>query len=439
MTQIICYRSQTAPIGKHPENEPAWVKDSPEGPFITIPPDSASISLWSMISRDVKGIMYHGSGSLWGKPGNKGYVTTNEQTKERMGELHRTIVKPLGPVLKRIPERNPEVALLHSFAASVFAGRGTWGWSSWLYDAHLMLQWANLSPTVIYEEKIQRDGLGDIKVLCMFHCDVIAESTYKKIIEFQNNGGIIIADEYLAPAIMPDIVISSVNRSLEADKGKAELQAVAATIRNSLKGSYAPYSDASNQDIITRVRSYKNADYLFLINDKRTFGDYLGQWKLTMEKGLPNSGSVSLRRNNVKGVYDLVQHKEIKFKAPRKGNFVLPQSFGPAEGRLLLVMNERIGSVKCNLTVGEKAPAKVTATIDVLNDEFFAKPVQALIPIELTFITPSGQVLDGSGPACAVDGHFNYTLETTPQPGLWTVKVTELASGKSTTQKFKLK
>ena len=439
MTQIICYRSQTAPIGKHPANEPAWVKDSPEGPFITIAPDAASISLWSMISRDVKGIMYHGSGSLWGKPGNKGYVTTNEQTKYRMAELHRNIVRPLGPTLKRIPERKPEVALLHSFASSVFAGRGTWGWSGWLYDAHLMLQWANLSPSVIYEEKIQRDGLGDIKVLCMFHCDVITESAYKKIVEFQKKGGIIIADEFLTPAIMPDLVINSINRPSEADKGKAALQAAAATIRNNLKGVYEPFSDASNQDIITRVRTYKNADYLFLINDKRTFGDYLGQWKLTMEKGLPNNGLVSLKRNDVQGVYDLVQHKEIKFKSARKGTFALPQSFGPAEGRLLLVMNERIGSVKCNLTVGEKAPAKVTAIIDVLNDDFSAKPVQALIPIEITFITPTGQVLDGSGPACAVDGHFNYTIDTTPQPGTWTIKVTELASGKSTTQKFKLK
>ena len=268
---------------------------------------------------------------------------------------------------------------------------------------------------------------------------VVLKQGYKKIIEFQNKGGIIIADEFLAPAIMPDIVISSVNRSLQADKGKAELQAVAATIRDSLKSCYQPYSDASNQDIITRVRSYKNADYLFLINDKRTFGDYLGQWKLTMEKGLPNSGVVSLRRKDVKGVYDLVQHKEIKFKANKKAEFTLPQSFAPAEGRLLLVMNERIGSVKCSLTVGEKAPAKVTATIDVLNDDFFAKPVQALIPIDITFTTPSGKVLDGSGAACAVDGHFNYTLETTPEPGLWTVKITELASGKSTTQKFTLK
>ncbi|MBR4673858.1 MAG: hypothetical protein IKP00_05270 [Victivallales bacterium] len=438
MTQIICYRSATAPIGKHPENEPDWVKDSPEGPFITIPPDSASIALWSMISRDVKGIMYHGSGSLWGKPGNKGYVTTNEQTKERMAELHKSIVWPLGPTLKRIPERKPEVAILHSFASSVFAGRGTWGWSSWLYDAHLMLQWANLSPSVIYEEKIQRDGLGGIKVLCMFHCDVLSEAAYKKIIEFQNNGGIIIADEFLTPAIMPDLLITSVNRPPQADKGKAELQAVASTIRSKLKGCYEPYSDASNQDIITRVRTYKNADYLFLINDKRTFGDYLGPWKLTMEKGLPNSGSVTLKRKNVKGVYDLVQHEEIPFSLAQS-NLTLQQSFAPAEGRLLLVLDQKIGSVKCKVTQGGKAPAQVTLAIDILNDAFFAKPVQALIPIDITFTSPSGKVLDGSGAACAVDGHFDYTLETTPEPGLWTVKVTELASGKTSTQNFTLK
>ncbi|MBO4345738.1 MAG: hypothetical protein J5833_08275, partial [Victivallales bacterium] len=81
MTQIICYRSGTAPDNIHPENEPSWVKDSPKGPYISIPPDSLRASVWSIIARPVQGIMFHGAASCWGIPGDKGYVTTNPETK----------------------------------------------------------------------------------------------------------------------------------------------------------------------------------------------------------------------------------------------------------------------------------------------------------------------------------------------------------------------
>ena len=149
MAQIISPRGTVAPVGVHPENEPAWVKDSPEGPYITIPPDSLKEAIWSIIARQVHGIMFHGDGCLWGKPGNKGYVMTNPDTKFMIARLLNDVVKPLGPTLKRIPEREPKVAMLESFAASVFAGRGTWGYNNWQQYTHYMLQWAKLSQAVI--------------------------------------------------------------------------------------------------------------------------------------------------------------------------------------------------------------------------------------------------------------------------------------------------
>ncbi|MBN1443398.1 MAG: LamG domain-containing protein, partial [Planctomycetes bacterium] len=65
MTQIIWYRSQTAP--HLPEDEAAraaWEREIPDAKFITISPDHLREAFWCMISRPVRGIMYHGWGSL---------------------------------------------------------------------------------------------------------------------------------------------------------------------------------------------------------------------------------------------------------------------------------------------------------------------------------------------------------------------------------------
>ncbi|MGD8240301.1 MAG: LamG domain-containing protein, partial [Armatimonadota bacterium] len=176
MTQVIWYRSQTAP--KLPEKESdrvQWETDIPDARFITISPDHMREAFWSKLSRPIRGIMYHGWGSLV-QSGTGSYQHTNPQTKEVLGELVRTVVRPLGPTLLQVPDREADVALLESFASQVFAGRGTRGWGrSWEADAHLVLQWAQLQPRIVYDETILRDGLGGLQVLVMPGCDVLTE------------------------------------------------------------------------------------------------------------------------------------------------------------------------------------------------------------------------------------------------------------------------
>jgi hypothetical protein len=300
-----------------------------------------------------------------------------------------------------------------------------------------MLQWANLSPAVIYEEKIARDGLGGIEVLCLFHCDVLTETAYKAIIEFQRKGGIVIADEFVVPGIVPDITVNSVNYPPEADKGKAALQAVGKEIREKLDGYYKPYSDSDNMDIITRVRTYKNADYLFVLNDKRGYGDYLGPWKRTMEKGLPNQGVVTLRRKaKTAAIYDVLAHKKVNFKETKDG-IMIPQIFDSNDGRLLLALEKEIKDVIVKAKNNGKVKSEVSLEIVVRDSK--GQPIEGLIPIDINITTPSGKVLDGSGAACAVDGKFNYTFLCSEESGKWQVTVKELASGKFADTKFVLK
>ena len=434
MTQIICYRNQTAPVEVKVDNEPDWVKESPKGPFISIPPDSLRASIWSIISRPVQGIMFHGAASCWGRPGDKGYVTTNPDTKVMFKKVINGVVKPLGPTLKRIPDRPHEVAILESFASTVYAHRGSWGWGgSWVADSNLMLQWAHLSPSVIYEEEILRDGFGDLKVLCLFDCDVLTEGVFRKIQEFQEKGGIVVADENVSPLIVADVAIRRYIRGGPAKECKEALQKISSELRKKLDATYRPYADSDNLDFVTRVRTYKNADYLFVINDKRTYGDYLGPWRNTMEKGLPNSGTVTMKRKSAV-VYDLVAHRKVNFSVVN-GETIIPLVFDTNDGRLLLAMDSEIEKVNCDVKQNGKVCSSVKLTGTILDKK--GKVIDALIPIHINIYAPDGKLLDGSGAACAVGGKIDFDFKTTPQAGKWRVEVKELASEKSGVVTFK--
>ena len=118
MTQAIWYRSQTAPLGKTVAHAPEWLNWEPEAQFISIAPDSLREALWSKISRRLDAIMYHGVGSILARTDHKLYRLTNLKSLKVLKSLCETVIQPLGPVLKRVPERPAEVAILESTASS---------------------------------------------------------------------------------------------------------------------------------------------------------------------------------------------------------------------------------------------------------------------------------------------------------------------------------
>ncbi len=434
MTQIIWYRSPTAPVrkpGVH-DNIPVaeWETREPDAKYITIAPDHLSIAFWSMVSRPVQGIMYHGLWSLDDKwKGNRwSYCYTNSETKVVLKNLIDTVVTPLGPTLKQIPDLPADVAFLQSFTSEMFAGVGEFGWGhGWTNDAYQILRYARLQPKVVYEESLLKGALSGVKVLTAVNCPVITASTAKIMKQFQRQGGIIIGDENLAPAITPDIVLTRYNRTKNSDKDKAVFQQKAAALTQELKGSYAPYAVSSDPDIMVRVRRYKDCDYLFVYNDKRTYGDYVGQFGLVMEKGLPVSGTVSVSKAGT--VYDLINHQKIDADS-RKGFEV---KLGPGEGKVFMIsprpMDKVMLSVPASVARGGEVPVEVSIN------------VTGIVPLQLTVTDPQGGKSEFSGYYGVKDGQMRVILNIAANdaPGEWHVEATELASGKSAAKSFTVK
>ncbi|HPA19308.1 MAG TPA: hypothetical protein PLU30_16295 [Verrucomicrobiae bacterium] len=437
MTQIIWYRTQTAPeLPKDESKRVAWEREIPDARFITIAPDHLREAFWCKVARPVQGIMYHGWGSLV-EAEHRGYRFTNPETAKVLAGLIRDVIGPLGPTLRDVPDRRADVGLLESFASNVFAGRGTFGWGhTWVADAHLVLQWAQLQPEILYEETIMRDGLSGFKVLMLPGCDVLPRSVVAQIAEFQRKGGIVVGDEFLCPAVCPDIVLPSLARTGAPDKDKAELQKRAAALRAELDPFYRRFAESDNPDVVIRCRRTDEADYVFAINDRRGFGDYVGQHGKVMERGLPSKARITVRRPGAV-LYDLLAHRELEVKGGSEG-VEFDAALGPGEGRTYLLVPRRIAGVAIDPVPESRRGGRAEIRVRVADQNNGC--LAAVVPVKLEVRDPDGRSAEFSGYYGAANGEMRVGLDIAPNDaiGKWSVRATELASGRSTEAQFEV-
>ena len=424
MTQLICYRNQIAPKGRKVVPEPEWVRRRPLAEFPTIPPDTLQEATWSMLAKPVDAIMYHGWGTIFETGSAAHYVYTNPESADMIKRLLKETVEPLGPTLKRLGRKDPPVAVLESFTTCALGGPASWGWKA---PAVTFLQRARLDPRVVFEETILRDGLDGVKVLYAPQCMFLTPDVVAKIREFQSKGGILVADEQLLKALKADVEaplvsfspppasdhtedVNAMEAAREGDertrkgtlRAKAKMLSQAEALRAALAPRYLPPVDSSSPEIVVYGRNWKATPYLFAINDRRTFGDYVGPWGLTMEKGLPCKGEVSIADDpSVKAVYELSRGGETLF-GRSGGRITVPVEYETNDGRIFAFLNERIESVKVEVPRSVHPGRPVRVTFAVVGRD--GKPVDALLPAEIRMYDASGRELDGAGWVCLQGG-----------------------------------
>ena len=441
MTQAIWYRSQTAPLNEKVKNPPSWLDYEQQATFLSIAPDSLREALWVKISRRLDAIMYHGVGSLIERTDHWGYRYTNDQSREVLKELSNTVIKPLGPVLKRVPERPAEVAILESFASSQYLAKHfPLGWGKgWMANLHLALQWGHYQPAIIYDEHLLNDrNIDQLKVLFVPALGVVSENVLQKLNMLRKRGVIIIGDEYTTPALMVDYRIKSVERqSKNPAATKKALQQMGKEINTILAGKYSSKFSAGNQDLVVRRRGSDQADYVFVVNDKRTFGDYVGQWGLVQEKGLPNSGKVTVN-HPAAAAYDLVSHKEIKLEKTATSS-TFTADLAPGDGRLILLLDRKIEKIELEAPSVVERNKAFKISVSICDGK--GTKINAILPIKITLQSADGTILPGSGYYAAESGKFtlNEVMASNAQTGKVTVRIQDLASGKSQEKIFEVK
>jgi len=437
MTQIIWYRSQTAPAPKEgdgsrggPAYQAPWERQQPDAPFITIAPMHLREAFWTKIARPIKGIMYHGWQSLVPCDSPSSYRYTHPETQHELARLIRRVVEPLGPVLLHVPGVKSDVAFLESLAAQMFAGRGTYGWGgSWCGDAYHVLLYAHLQPEIVFDETIAQRGLEGFKVLVMADCDVLPASVAQRVLAFQVQGGLVVGDDRLAPAIKPDIVLARTERTGRADRDKATLQAAAAALRKQLDSRYRRYLDTSDPDVIPYLRRYGQNDYVFLVNDRREFGQYVGHHGIVMENGLPSQATVRLDRREG-FIYDLVAGRPVPVRQ-EQGQLAWDVSLGPCDGAVFLVTPRPIGGCRIDAPSSAHRGKTARCLIAVLDDR--GQPLQTVLPMEIRVYDAETRLAEFSGYYAAKDGKVEIALQIAPNDpaGTWQIEVRELGSGQS--------
>jgi hypothetical protein len=210
------------------------------------------------------------------------------------------------------------------------------------------------------------------------------------------------------------------------EENKRSMLESADALRKTLseRHGYVPRADSSSGEIVVYSRAWKNTPYVFAVNDRRTFGDYVGQWGLTMEKGLPFSGSVyASGAKNVEAVYELSRGGEVKFTRAADGRIEVPLSFDTNDGRLLVFLEKRIAKVKLDVTPSERKAwysigrtpcvargGDIAVRMTVLDSA--GKPVPARLPVEIRVYDAQGTELDGAGYACAEGGVCTLKVRT---------------------------
>ena len=431
MTQIIWYRSQTAPAeaSENPSTASSpWEDRDPDADYITIAPAHLREAFWTKIARPIKGIMYYGWQSLVPTEGRSAYRYTHPETRYALKALTSKIVEPLGPMLLQVPAMPSDIAFLESFSSAMFAGRGTYGWGgSWAGDAYHVLQYAHLQPEVVYEETIQKTGLDRYKVLVLMDCDVLPASVVQKVAEFQRSGGIIVGDDRLCPAIVPDIRVDRCERTKQANVDKAALMDRAKTLAEALGARCQNYVVSSTVDVIPYRRRFGSSDYIFAINDRREFGNYVGPYKLVMEQGVDASAEFGVRRPSG-FVYDLVEHRRIDATSA-DGMTRWPVELEPGGGRLWLVTEKPVE--RLTIQASKEAIRASEYPIQALVTDSNGNNVDAVIPMEVRISDPDGRPAEFSGFYGAPAGKLDLalTFATNDILGVWTIEARELASG----------
>lgn len=439
MIQTIWYRSETAPAAENGQDQRIrladWEKQQPDAQFISIAPDHLSEGTWLELAHPIKGIMYHGWGSLVKETNFPVYRMTNPRTKDRLTEILHTVVMPLGPTLMQVPDPPSEVAFLESFSSQMLAGRGTYGWS--LSEPYAIIRHAALQPQIIYEETIEKFGLAQYKVLVLADCDVLTRSVADAILKFQLQGGIIIGDDHLAPGIQPDILIQNAVQTGKADKDKAAILASAGRLRQDLDRYFTRACDSSNPEVIVRLRRYGTSDYFFAVNDHRTFGDYVGQHGLVMEKGLPARSTLMLNRAGG-AVYDLTESRLVDGVRKEAGRLTFSSDFGPGQGRLFMVTSRPIAAVRIKMPEKARAGDSVRVEVAVIDDA--GHVLDAVVPLHIRITDAGGKEVEFSGYYGARDGktEVNLDLPSNAPDGNWTIQARELASGQSSQMELKI-
>ena len=191
-----------------------------------------------------------------------------------------------------------------------------------------------------------------------------------------------------------------------------------------------------DSEVVVRRQTAGASDYVFVVNDHREFGDYVGQHGLVLDNGLPSDTTLTLHRTG--HVYDLTHSREVRADA-ESGALCWPVSLGPCGGGVFLVTPEPIAELRVAVPESVVRGASAKCSLTVVGAD--GTPISAVVPMRVDIADPAGRLAEFSGYYGARDGRIDLGLDiaTNDSTGVWTLHARDLASGLEATRFFRVK
>jgi hypothetical protein len=457
-------RSSVAPPGAEGTAESILMAElSSPVQRVTLSPSILKETLWTMLSRPVKGLVCTGWPAL--RPVSESGSTdrsTHPHARTVFRDFADRILRPLGPMLARRQQSRTPVAMLESFTSQMFAGRGLYREGSpRTLAVWQALQRAHIQADILFEETLAAGGLDGRDILILSECDVLPAGLVEKIKEWQQGGGKIIADEHLCPALKADALLSEAPvQPSPASQPGAPAASIATETADPAPVTpppapapdtlplpekltqlckdlgWQPRITCDSPDVILHATRTGEATCLFVINNSREAGTYVGQHGLVMENGLPVSASLNLGSDSI-NVYDLTRSAFVLPKREDSG-LTIPLKLGPAEGRIFLLSSAPL--LELNLDLPQTATCGSTAEARITMATSGGRPMPAAIPVAIRIRDADGAPAEWDGYHVVEDGLLTLHLDLARNetPGTWEVHVRELASGIETVKWMKV-
>lgn len=437
--------------------------------------DRATILGWVLLARRIDTLSYYYS-SLLNPFMHRGYTFTEREklqfspaTSAAIGRFNTEIVRPFGPLVKSLERPKRAAAVLSSFSSQVYR-------KSPILNGHYpaeqirhfysLLAMNNIPADVVFDEQIEQGCLKDYTALFLPKCDTLTETCWKNILEFQKAGGLVVADQYLRADIPGAIRVDydftyrdrvtanalnlkmdfqvkddlatrkehekeKIEAGVDAQEDQRRMEQYAAQLRSTIGAKMDMLSDfgADTPTALCHLLRKGQTEYLFVANDKRTYGPRGTKWKSVLDQGVAQKVAITLREAPHRvAFYDLLSGE--KLAVERKGGFnVLAVDLKPAWGTIIAVYPCEVETVAINAPERIKRGETLTVKASVSGKKGTA--IEGVVPFHIVLQDESGRVAVDR--YCAAENgaiSLAYELARNDLPGRWCAWVKDFATGK---------
>ena len=397
---------------------------------------------WLALSRGTSGMAYHGLSTVERNSmrrndargevegiGYRSYMYSNPDSLHAIKEMSERVMQPYGMVIKRLVPARGEVVMLLSTANAVFSNRDAEDMvMNEAGHMYAKLQAAHVPVDVAFEVDLEEKGLDGYKAVALPACKVLPSHLYEMIQKFENQGGLIIADQFLVPRFEHVLTLP---RKASQRQGEAALEQEhviqAQEVRRILDKRITRWADCDSSSVILSVLEHGTDKVLFAINNLRRTGDYMKPWARVLDDGVPQTAVLSIPDADTI-IYDALDQRIIeseRFEGQKRWKVTL----GPGEGRMFVVRPKAISRIAMDVPESVNKGDQVTIGISV--EDQGGGVTKSLIPLRVEIADSQGTVSDYSDYVLAQDGRATVTMPIAKNEpsGDWSIIVRELYGG----------